>query len=145
MPDQELVVVEGREDVLGRKIRGTMIKTSVDFLIEAQRGNAQQEQSGTPQVLTARSTAEGLVEKAVALFGGQILNALHKASNQSLTVFDLVDVTQMNIQTLHQVLDAFASTRYGWVSLDKADLKGDYIVRLTDSGKKYLDSLMSLA
>jgi hypothetical protein len=128
-----------------------MAKTSVDFLIEAQRGNAQQlsdarqEQSAVPQAPTVRSTAEGLVEKAVALFGGQILNALHKTSNQSLTVFDLVDVTQMNIQTLHQVLDAFASTRYGWVALDKADLKGNYIVRLTESGKKYLDRLMSPA
>jgi len=47
----------------------------------------------------------------------------------------------MDIQTVHQVLDVVRQPQYGWVDVDKADLKGNYLVRLTDRGKKYLEEL----
>jgi hypothetical protein len=115
---------------------GVVNKSSVDFLLEPQtRGSSQAPPLQTPP--------DALVDRAASLFGGQLLNALRQAPNQSLRAFDLVDLTQMNIQSLHQVLDAFASSRYGWVVLDKDDPKGNYSVRLSEYGKKYLDSLMA--
>jgi hypothetical protein len=115
-------------------------RSSIDFLLESQGSTANQRSIETPRV-----AAEDLLDKATSLFGGQILNVLRQAPGQTLDAFDLVDRTQINIQTLHQVLDAFASARYGWVELDKQDPKGNYRVRLSEYGKKYLDSLLTPA
>src|SRR5262245_53136504 len=88
-------------------------------------------------------SVNALVDKAAALWGGQILTELSKAPAGQASAFDLVDRTGMDIQTVHQVLDVIRQPSYGWVDVDKADPKGNYLVKLTDQGKKYLEELKS--
>lgn len=88
-------------------------------------------------------SVDALVDRAASVFGGQILGALRTAPPEGLHAFDLVDATKMDVQTLHQVLDVIKQPPYAWVDVDKTDPKGNYIIRLTDQGKKYLDQLQS--
>ena len=111
--------------------------SSIDFLIDSLAESPTQARRDSER----SSRTDDLIDKTVALFAGQVLNTLREAPGQAMAAFDLVDATHMNIQVLHQVLDAIAS-RYGWIELDKADPKGNYKVRLSDFGKKYLEGFL---
>ncbi|HKA36828.1 MAG TPA: hypothetical protein VKH43_08410 [Thermoanaerobaculia bacterium] len=113
-----------------------MKPSSIDYLLNSSDApNKANAPAMPPQSVNA------LVDKAATLWGGQILAELAKSPAGQAYAFDLVDKTGMDIQTVHQVLDVVRQPQYGWVDVDKADLKGNYLVRLTDRGKKYLEEL----
>ena len=115
-----------------------MKPSSIDYLF------SDSEQRNKPNApATPAQSVNALVDKAATLWGGQILAELTRTAAGQANAFDLVDRMGMDIQTVHQVLDVIRQSPYGWVDVDKADPKGNYLVKLTDRGKKYLEELKS--
>jgi DNA-binding MarR family transcriptional regulator len=110
--------------------------SSIDYLFNSSDAPNKASAPAMPQ-----QSVNGLVDKAATLWGGQVLAELAKAPAGQAQAFDLVDATGMDIQTVHQVLDVIRQPPYGWVDVDKADPKGNYLVKLSDRGKKYLEEL----
>ena len=114
-----------------------MKPSSIDYLLT----DSEPKKANAPAM--PGQSVSALVDKAAALWGGQILGELAKRPAGQAEAFDLVDETKMDIQTVHQVLDVIRQPPYGWVDVDKADPKGNFLVKLTDGGKKYLEELKS--
>lgn len=114
-----------------------MKPSSIDYLLS----DSEPKKANAPAM--PGQSVGALVDKAATLWGGQILGELTKTPAGEKRAFDLVDATGMDIQTVHQVLDVIRQAPYGWVDVDKADSKGNYLVKLTDQGKKYLEELKS--
>jgi hypothetical protein len=114
-----------------------MKPSSIDYLTSDAEPQSKQSKG------MARQSVNALVDRAASLWGGQVLGELRKMPTGELHAFELVDATSMDIQTLHQVLDVVRESPYGWVEVDKTDPKGNYLVRLTDRGRKYLEELRS--
>ncbi|HEV8117442.1 MAG TPA: hypothetical protein VGQ32_02895 [Thermoanaerobaculia bacterium] len=115
-----------------------MKPSSIDYLFNSSEETNKANAAAMPQ-----QSVSALVDKAATLWGGQILSELAKSPAGQAPAFDLVDKTGMDIQTVHQVLDVIRQPQYGWVDVDKADPKGNFLVKLTDRGKKYLEELKS--
>jgi DNA-binding MarR family transcriptional regulator len=111
--------------------------SSIDYLL------SDAEQKNKANAPAMPGSVNALVDKAATLWGGQILAELTKRPAGQETAFEIVDATGMDIQTVHQVLDVVRQPPYGWVDVDKSDMKGNYSVKLTDRGKKYLEELKS--
>jgi hypothetical protein len=107
--------------------------SSIDYLFNSSETN--KASAAMPQ----RSVG-ALVDKAATLWGGQILSEL--ASRRPPGRRSAWWTDRDGYQTVHQVLDVIRQ-QYGWVDVDKADPKGNFLVKLTDRGKKYLEELKS--
>jgi len=94
------------------------------------------QQSPKPQSAFEPSAVDRWIEESVVLLAMPIMRSLGKAGGKS-TLFQLVDELQQKADDLRPVLDAM-NMKFGWVGLDKSDLKGDWQVSLTPRGADYL-------
>ena len=81
------------------------------------------------------SAVERWIEESVVTFATPIMSHLGKTGRSSL--FQLVDDLQLSVDNLRPVLDAM-NIKFGWVDVDKSNLKGDWQVTLTSRGADYL-------
>src|SRR5579859_7077321 len=91
----------------------------------------------------ANEAADRYIEEASVALGGPTLAALSKAPDGKQTAFQLVDTLDVHLEDLFAVLDVL-SRRLGWVSVDKSDPKGNYMVALTQRGWEYAKKTMGL-
>jgi hypothetical protein len=122
---------------------------NLDYLLTRKESNApaqqeQQQQRSTepvpqqsfkPQSAFDPSAVERWIEESVVTFATPIMSHLGKTGRSSL--FQLVDDLQLSVDNLRPVLDAM-NIKFGWVDVDKSNLKGDWQVTLTPRGADYL-------
>jgi hypothetical protein len=87
-----------------------------------------------PAPLTSTVT---VLDDATLAFGGYVLKELQNAPAKRANAFDLVDKTGINIEVLHRVLDTLATKKH-WVTVDKSDPRGNYVVTLLPEGQAFL-------
>ncbi len=87
------------------------------------------------------SEAQSAVDEAAITYGVPVLQHLAKAGGK-LSLYDLVDQTGVNLETLLHVADLLAD-KFHWVTVDRSDLKGNYQISLEPEGRSYIDEALA--
>ncbi|MGH9496707.1 MAG: hypothetical protein ACRD3B_17040 [Candidatus Sulfotelmatobacter sp.] len=87
--------------------------------------------------------ADRAVEETALALAGPLMAALNKDPQGTQSAYNLVDAMNIRLEDLFSVCDILAN-KFGWLTVDRSDPKGDYKISLTDRGREYARKAASL-
>jgi hypothetical protein len=110
--------------------------SNLDYLIN-------QPQGSSSSAARDFSTGARAIEETALAVAGPLMAALNKDPQGQQSAYNLVDALNIRLEDLFAVTDVLAN-KFGWITVDRSDPKGDYRISLTDRGREYARKAASL-
>ncbi|HEV2688664.1 MAG TPA: hypothetical protein VGV35_08925 [Bryobacteraceae bacterium] len=104
-------------------------KFGTDYLLDKGEDDA-------PPLSTVSNAADALIERALAVHGTRILTMLEEQPQKTRTMYDIVDRTSLNIETVMGIVDRMVRT--GLVQITSQDKYGNHTIGITQTGEELL-------